>query len=385
MTRFGVWLVGARGSVATTVITGAAAVRAGLAAPVGCVTELPEFRAAGLPTLDTMVVGGHDVSTIPLVKRAEQLVNAGVLPPRLLEHVRAELAAVDSEIRPGTEGLPDTGSQADIAAGLARDMVAFRTRHQLERVVVVNLASTEARATSQLSSDSLVDFEDRLADRAAAVPASVLYAYAAMLAGCSYANFTPSTAMELPALDELARSRALPYAGNDGKTGETLVKTALAPMFAHRALLVRSWSGTNILGGGDGATLAEPDVAASKLSSKARSLEHILGHVPEGETHIDHVPEMGEWKTAWNHISFEGFLGVRMTMQFTWQGCDSALAAPLVLDLARLLARAHEAGRRGAQAELGFFFKDPVGAADHRMVSQYETLREWAASLSLPT
>jgi myo-inositol-1-phosphate synthase len=167
--------------------------------------------------------------------------------------------------------------------------------------------------------------------------------------------------------------------GNDGKTGETLVKAALAPMFAARALRVRSWAGTNLLGGGDGANLADPDVAASKLASKSLVLSTVLGQSVVEPLHIDYVPDLGDWKTAWDHVSFEGFLGVRMSLQFTWQGCDSALAAPLVLDLARLLARAHEIGTVGPVGAFGFFFKDPVGTQEHRLEAQYDALRDWAA------
>jgi myo-inositol-1-phosphate synthase len=178
----------------------------------------------------------------------------------------------------------------------------------------------------------------------------------------------------------------VPYAGSDGKTGETLLVSALAPMFTARALRVRSWSGTNLLGGGDGATLADAGAAVSKTSSKRRGLVSMLGHDVDGAVHIDNVPEQGEWKTAWDHVAFEGFLGVRMVLQTTWQGCDSALAAPLVLDLARLLARAHEAGVVGPFAPAAFFFKDPLAAhpgapVEYRLGAQFDELVRWAASL----
>jgi myo-inositol-1-phosphate synthase len=211
------------------------------------------------------------------------------------------------------------------------------------------------------------------------LPASSLYAYAAFTAGCAYVNFTPSTGASLPALDELARRQGVPHAGRDGKTGETLVKSVLAPMFAHRALRVRAWSGTNLLGGGDGATLADPEAARSKTASKARGLPEMLGHEVEGEVHIDHVAEMGELKTAWDHVLFEGFLGNRMTLQFTWQGCDSALAAPLVLDLARLTALALRRGEAGPLPALGFFFKEPLGSREHDLTRQFDALAAWAA------
>ncbi|WP_405149845.1 inositol-3-phosphate synthase [Sphaerisporangium sp. NBC_01403] len=392
----GVWLVGARGSVATTVVTGAAALRSGLAAPIGCVTEGSDFAAAGLPPLDRLVFGGHDIASTPLPKRAEELSRAGVIPPPLAELVRQDLEAADAEVRPGIAAGERPGSmagteigeeageetQAAIARRLVRDISDFRERRGLARVVVIHVASTEPPARPHPAHQSLAALTSALELPGNVLPPSSLYAFAALSAGCAYVDFTPSTGVSLPALDELARTQGVPYAGRDAKTGETLVKTALAPMFADRALAVRSWSGTNLLGGGDGATLADPAAGESKRISKDRALPGILGHQVEGQTHIDHVPHLGDWKTAWDHITFEGFLGVRMTLQFTWQGCDSALAAPLVLDLARLMARAHERGRSGAVKELGFFFKDPIALDEHRLQSQYELLRAFAGALS---
>ncbi|RCG26507.1 myo-inositol-1-phosphate synthase [Sphaerisporangium album] len=377
----GVWLVGARGSVATTVITGAAALRAGLAAPIGCVTEQPGFAEAGLPPIRGLVFGGHDIAGTPLPKRAEELALAGVVPARLPELVRQDLEEADAEIRPGVTPGP-AGTQAEQARRLADDITGFRERRGLARVVVVHVASTEPPVPAHPAHGDLAALTEALERPGDVLPPSSLYAYAALRAGCAYVDFTPSTGVSLPALDELARAQGVPYAGRDAKTGETLVKTALAPMFADRALAVRSWSGTNLLGGGDGATLADPAAGESKKISKDRALPGILGHPVEGQTHIDHVSHLGDWKTAWDHITFEGFLGVRMTMQFTWQGCDSALAAPLVLDLVRLIARAHERGHAGAVPELGFFFKDPIGQEEHRLHAQYDLLRAWARTLA---
>ncbi|MDK9497240.1 inositol-3-phosphate synthase [Streptomyces katrae] len=376
--RIGVWMVGARGSVATAAVAGAAAVVAGAASPVGCVTETPPFADAPLPALADLVFGGHDVVGTPLSARARQLVDAGVLPASVLGALDTPLAAAELEIRDGSARPGE--SQSETAARLAEDMAAFRDRHALEQVVVVNVSSTEPLPDPDPAFLDLAALEAGLAAGTVTLPASSLYAYAAFTAGCSYVNFTPSAGAALPALEELSRLRRVPHAGRDGKTGETLVKSALAPMFTQRALRLRSWSGTNLLGGGDGATLADPAAARSKTESKQRALEDTVGHAVQGQTHIDNVPEMGEWKTAWDHISFEGFLGVRMTMQFTWQGCDSALAAPLVLDLVRLTALAARRGEAGALSALGFFFKDPAGSAEHNLTLQYETLRAWATA-----
>ena len=343
--RTGVWFVGARGSVATTAVAGCAAVAAGLHPPTGMVTETAPFDGTGLPPLTSLVFGGHDTVHSPLPKRAEHLTEAGVLPHGLAPAVRAELQAADEEIRLGGPLPDDPRSDEDLIADFSADLTSFRVRNALARVVVVNVSSTEPLP----------------APDAVRLPPSSLYAAAAVRAGCPYVNFTPSTGLRTPALTEAAAARALPHAGRDGKTGQTLLRAVLAPMFVQRALTVRAWSGTNLLGGGDGAALADPAAAAAKNAGKERVLADTLGHTPQGEVHIDDVPALGDWKTAWDHIAFDGFLGTRMVLQTTWQGCDSALAAPLVLDLARLVARAHEAGLSGPLPQLGFYFKDPDG------------------------
>ncbi|WNV84508.1 inositol-3-phosphate synthase [Umezawaea sp. Da 62-37] len=362
MARTGVWLIGARGSVATTAIAGAAAVRAGAAPPTGCVSELPDFAGAGLPAWGDLVFGGHDIVDTPLVRRVEQLVRGGVIPAGLADLVWTDLTVAEGEIRDGTNRDP---------ARLIADIASFRRRNRVERVVVVNVASTEPACVPHPAHNYLADLDRALHS----LPASSLYAYAAMRASCAYVDFTPSTGAWLPALDELAQVIGVPYAGRDGKTGESLLRSVLAPMFARRALDVLSWSGTNLLGGGDGATLADPAAAAAKDAGKRRVLEGELGAPVDGRVHIDHVPALGDWKTSWDHVLFEGFLGTRMTLQVTWQGCDSALAAPLVLDLARFMAVADEPGPVQA---MGFFFKDPVGTGPHGLVAQYDALRDWA-------
>lgn len=378
--RAGVWLVGARGSVAVTAMTGAAAIKAGIAPPAGCVTELPQFQGCGLPEFDDLVFGGHDLADTWLPKQAERLVQAGVIPRPILDHVRDELADIDTNIIPGIPN-PPTG-QRELADRIGADLAEFRARHNLSTVVVVHVASTEPRPAPNPAFESLANLERSLAAGEDPLPASSLYAYAALRAGCGYIDFTPSQGARLPALDELANTVGQPYAGSDAKTGETLLRTTLAPLFTTRALRVRSWSGTNLLGGGDGATLAEPQANASKTTSKNRCLSDLLGYLPEGHTHIDYVPTMGQWKTAWDHILFDGFLGTSMTMQFTWQGCDSTLAAPLLLDLVRLMARAQRAGQAGELPQLGFFFKDPVGSTDHNLTNQFNTLCSWVASFN---
>ncbi|MGN9779369.1 inositol-3-phosphate synthase [Micromonospora sp. H33] len=373
----GIWLVGARGSVAVTSIVGALALRAGLAGPTGCVTELPALRSPALPGYADLVFGGHDVAATPLTKKAEALAAAGVVPPRLVAALLHDLAAVEGDVRP----VPTGGRQADVAAALAADLERFRERHGLDRVVVVNVSSTESVPPPHPAHADLAALESAMAVEAGVLPASAMFAFAAFTAGCSYVDFTPSTGARLPALAELAERERLPYAGHDGKTGETLVKSVLAPMFAMRHLVVRTWSGVNLLGGGDGANLAEPAANAAKAASKQRVLGETLGYVPQGGTRIEFVEELGDFKTAWDLVTFSGFLGTPMRMEFTWHGCDSALAAPLVLDLARLTAAAHAAGRTGPLTELAFFFKDPLGAAPHSLTEQWSLLCDFVRQL----
>jgi len=376
----GVWLIGARGSVAVTSMVGATALRAGLAEPLGCVTELPELAGPALPGLAELVFGGHDISDITLEKKVENLVAAGVLPARPAAAVADQLDGLQRELRP----VPSAETQLEVARLIAQDIDDFRRRRGLERVVVVNVSSTEPIFPAGPEHETLAALETALATGGHVLPPSSLYAYAAFTAGCSYVDFTPSTGARLPALRELADREGLPYAGHDGKTGETLVKSVLAPMFAMRHLRVRTWSGTNLLGGGDGANLADPAANAAKATSKQRVLAETLGYQPQGTSHIEYVDDIGDFKTAWDLITFSGFLGTQMRMEFSWHGCDSALAAPLVLDLARLTAAAHAAGRGGALTDLAFFFKDPIGEVPHALAEQWAALVGFVRGLHAP-
>ncbi|MEU8324294.1 inositol-3-phosphate synthase [Nonomuraea sp. NPDC048881] len=369
--RTGLWLIGARGSVAVTSMIGALAIRAGLAAPTGCVLETPELRHDALPGIGDLVFGGHDISSTPLDKKAAALAEAGVVPDGLASAVQDALLGIEQDVRP----LPVAATQGETARAIAADLDRFRAGHGLDRVVVINVSTTEPAPSPHLAHADLDALRSALDGPDPVLPPSALAAYAALSAGCPYVDFTPSTGARLPALDALAREKALPYGGHDGKTGETLVKSVLAPMFAQRNLKVRTWSGINLLGGGDGANLADPAANAAKAASKQRVLPETLGYVPQGDTRIDFVEDLDDFKTAWDLISFEGFLGTRMRMEFTWHGCDSALAAPLILDLARLTAAAHRAGRTGPLTELAFFFKDPLGEVPHGLAEQWQSLR----------
>ena len=197
-------------------------------------------------------------------------------------------------------------------------------------------------------------------------PASAIYALAALDLGLAYVNFTPSLGSDLPALDALARARGAVHAGADGKTGQTLLKTVLAPMFAIRRLAVKSWVSHNLLGNADGRALDDPERRASKQRSKGAALGAILGYEPEHKVGIEYVPSYGDWKLAWDRIVFAGFGGAEMTLELTWRGSDTALAAPLCIDLIRLVELAQRRGEVGVLPHLAVFFKKPLGTDEHK-------------------
>nr|WP_134428488.1 inositol-3-phosphate synthase [Mycobacterium ulcerans] len=389
--RCGLWLSGARGSVATTSIVGLYALSAGLVSETGCVTSNADFADVPLPNYSDFVVGGRDLSTTSLVKRAETLVEAGLLPHQVVATLSDRLAATDDEIvGPSCVATPDpcsagASTQAELIDRLCDAMASFVSRHGLDGLVVIDVASTQPPVAD------LPEYRDpqllRLAlgeKNRALLPTSALTALAAIRTGAAYACFTPSPSLGIPALRQLAAEADISYAGQDAKTGQTLLRTVLAPMFASRAMNVHSWAGSNLLGGGDGATLADPVAVQSKLASKQRGIQQMLGGHVTAPLHIDYVPDLGETKVAWDFIHATGFLGGQITLQTTWSAPDSALAAPLVLDVARLLSMARMRGAQGVVGELGFFFKEPWGSSTHSLAAQYEALHQWANSFSTP-
>ncbi|MBI4229365.1 MAG: inositol-3-phosphate synthase [Planctomycetes bacterium] len=396
--RIGVWFVGAYGQVATTAAAGAVALARGLAPGTGLVTSGEPFDALNLAEPGDLVFGGAEVARGRWDHAAQSIANrGGAIPRDMAAAVSDALAGMDADVTDGVsfgcgeavETRAERSVRFDSACAarerIESDLARFRDRRRLDDLVVVNVASTEAMPDEEESASWGAD-PDRLEAAASKpegprIPASVLYAWAAMRAGCPYVNFTPSTGSSLPALQAVALGRGVPHMGQDGKTGETLLKTVLAPMFLHRRLRVLSWEGHNILGNGDGEVLVHPEHARAKLRNKDEVLRSILRDPGmHSRVRIDYVPSLGDWKTAWDFIHFEGFLGTRMSLQFTWQGCDSALAAPLVLDLVRLAQLAHHRGEKGLMPHLACFFKSPLGGTEHDFSRQMGMLLNYAAS-----
>lgn len=378
--KTGIYLIGARGNVATTAIVGALAIGQGRASATGMVTDGPEFKGLPLPAVLDLVFGGADVSAKPLNLKAAELAEARILPQALASSLRDELAALDKRLHTvagfAFGALPEGGYLAELTR-IEERLARFRSDQGLERVIVINLSSTEPHFAETADFDTPERLMEALPKAGGGfTTGTLLAALAALRQGCAYVNFTPSQASELPALRTIARQSRLPHAGKDGKTGETLLKTVLGPMFIARNLKVLSWLGTNYLGNNDGAVLNEPASKDSKLRQKDTALREMLGGAFV-RTDIHYAPSLGDWKTAWDLVHFEGFLGTQMSLQFTWQGCDSALAAPLVLDLARLVGMAWQQDESGMLAQLAPFFKNPLEGHTHDFAQQMAGLYAW--------
>ncbi|MFO0791772.1 MAG: inositol-3-phosphate synthase [Pirellulales bacterium] len=393
--RIGIWFIGARGGVAATAIVGLAALQKGLIDSVGLVSSLRQFAALDLADWSSFVVGGHEIREGTLNEALERLhTDSRVIDSAIVEACRDELAAIDTRIRPGSlancgktiGGLAGksldrfaTESPAAAIERLKSDLREFQQQTKADRVVVVNVASTEPVGDYARLPERWEQLAKLLQDKSTSpLPASSLYAIAALDLGLAYVNFTPSLGASTAAIGELAQLRGTCHAGQDGKTGETLLKSVLAPMFAARNLEVMSWVGHNIFGNLDGLVLDDPANKAAKVKNKDQLVKSILGYDPQTLVSIEYIRSLGDWKTAWDHIHFKGFLGTPMTLQLTWQGCDSLLAAPLVLDLVRFVELSHRQKEVGVLAHLGSFFKRPLGLDEHDFSRQFQLLCDWA-------
>ncbi|MEN6494621.1 MAG: inositol-3-phosphate synthase [Thermoguttaceae bacterium] len=391
--RVGIWLIGARGGIAATTLVGLATLKRSLVGEWGLVSQLPEFRSLGLAAWSDFVVGGHEIRNVRLFDEALRLVTESrAIERHLVEAAQEDLDEIDRRIRPGT--VCNVGPTIEQFAGasipryevprqaldrLQTDLAEFAETHKLQHVIVVNIASTEPAVAATSVPKTWAELERFLDEpEVCTLPASSLYAIAALNLGYSYINFTPSLGSSPAAIDELAQLRSTRHMGCDGKTGETLMKSVLAPMFYSRHLQVMSWVGHNIFGNMDGKVLDDPANKASKVTSKDHLLADILGYRPQTLVSIEFIESLGDWKTAWDHIHFSGFLGTPMTLQFIWQGCDSLLAAPLVLDLIRFTELAWRRGDTGKLTFLASFFKSPYGVDEQSFIHQFQMLQEWA-------
>jgi myo-inositol-1-phosphate synthase len=399
MEKVGVVVVGINGAVSTTMLAGVELMARGLCPRLGMVTEKSTARIGEtLPDLldfvplDHLVFAGWDLRFSDAYEAA---LHHRALPPQLLHEVEGTLRAQKPwpavfsrpyvENAAGTNFV-DVGSHREEIERIKHDVETFRRAQGLKRVVMVNLASTERFLEVSPVHQSRAAFERGLDRSDAAISPAMRYFYAANQLGIPYCNFTP-TLTNVPALAEHAAECRTPFAGMDGKTGQTLVKTALAAMLRVRRLHVDGWYSTNILGNNDGLVLDSPGSNKTKVMSKASVLDSVLGyHVENHQVHIHYYKPRGDSKEAWDTIDLVGFAGVPMQMKIDFLCQDSALAAPLVLDLVRLLDVAQRGGERGVQPHLAMFFKSPFPAPGedpvHDLFAQEEMLMDWARGLS---
>lgn len=386
--RVGVLLIGVAGAVATTVAAGLDAIRSGRNALDGL--PLAGVSVTGLPAYRDLVVAGWDVSDEPLdvaARRHRVLEPAEIDAAPTLAARRAWPAVADRRFSPLIDGpnrIAARGHRYAIDC-IRADIERFRDEHGTERLVVINLASTERLPPAEACCLRSLDAFERGLDRDdEVIGPAMLYAYAAIASGVPYANFTPSLAADAGPLVEMAEAARVPIAGKDGKTGQTLLKTVIAPALRDRALHVDGWFSTNVLGNSDGLALTDEGARAAKLATKRDVLEELLGYpVPDHLVAIHYYPPRGDDKEAWDSIDVTGFLGKRMQIKLNMLFKDSVLAAPLVIELARLLDLARQRREAGVQEQLGAFFKSPQTrdghAVEHAFAKQQRRLEAWLA------
>jgi myo-inositol-1-phosphate synthase len=392
MTRLGVCIVGAGGAVASTAIAGVALMKRGLAPRVGMVTETEVGQHLACTPLDGLVFGGWDLRGADVFEAA---VRERIIPEHLLRQVEPELRAikpwpgvVSSKFLKSAAGnnVVAARTQRDELDLLARDVKDFKAAHKLERVVIVNLTSTEKYAEVSDVHRTVAAFEAGLNRSDDRISPAMKFLYLACKLGAPHINFTPSLS-KIPALETLAQNAGIPIAGEDGKTGQTFLKTALAPAFRVRQLQVEGWFSANILGNNDGKVLDDPESNKTKVASKLSVLDEILGYkVSDHQVHINYYRPRGDAKEAWDSIDLVGFLGEQMQLKINFLCKDSILAAPLVLDLVRFIDVAQRAGERGIQHQLSLFFKAPYHTDGERAVNdlfkQSALLQEWVEKLT---
>jgi myo-inositol-1-phosphate synthase len=388
--KLGILLVG-MGAVSTTTIAGVLAVRRGLAPPTGSLTQMGTVRLGKrtegrsplikdfvpLASLGDIVFGGWDIFEDNSYEAAK---TAGVIEESLLNTIRPELEAIkpmpavfDRRYVKRLDGpnVKKGKNKQDLANQVREDMRRFKEENRCDRLVMIWCGSTEVFMTESPAHATVAAFEQALEANDDTIPSSMVYAYAAIKEGIPYANAAPNLSADIPALIELADSTGSPLAGKDLKTGQTLIKTIIAPGLKARLLGVEGWYSTNILGNRDGEVLDDPESFKTKEESKKSVLDYILqpNLYPELYKDLCHVvrinyyPPRGDNKEGWDNIDIFGWLNYKMQLKVNFLCRDSILAAPIVLDVALFLDLAKRAGMEGIQEWLSFYFKSPMHAA----------------------
>src|SRR5215469_173541 len=380
------------GAVSTTFIAGVEAIKKKIAQPVGSLTQLGTIRLGkrterrvpkinefvSLAGLDDLVFGGWDIFKDNCYQSAAK---AGVLEKSLLEAVRPEIEKIkpwravfsqDYVKRLQGPNVKSGKNKMELAEQVMDDIEQFRKTNKLSRLVMVWCGSTEAYLKPEAAHASIQAFEKALRDNDPSISPSMVYAYAALCKRIPFANGAPNLTVDIPALTQLSQEKAVPICGKDFKTGQTLMKTIIAPGLKSRMLGLNGWFSTNILGNRDGEVLDDPDSFKTKEESKLSVLDQILQPdlYPElyrdyfHKVRIEYYPPRGDAKEGWDNIDIFGWLGQPMQIKIDFLCRDSILAAPVVLDLILFLDLAQRAGLTGIQEWLSFYFKSPMSRPD---------------------
>ena len=388
--RVGAALIGVGGAVGSTVTAATVLLQREYVDTSGL--PLASRRLPDAVAYDCLVAAGWDLNPQRLDAAVER---NDIIDHRLRHQISDELSSIKpwpaahtaAFCRPliGENILPAESFRSAIQE-IVETLDDFRRQNGLDEIVVVNLASTERMPDlTKPCFESLSAFESAIDANDPSISASMLYAYAAIVAGYPFANFTPSCASDIQPIEQLAADRGIPIAGKDGKTGQTFVKTVLAPALRDRALRVDGWYSTNLLGNLDGFVLDDEGARASKIATKRSVLDSILGYPVEshGVDIVYHSPK-GDRKEAWDSIDVSGFLGQKMQIKINFLCADSILAAPLVIELVRLLDLAKSKGEKGALKPLSAFFKSPQGFRRQEIVHDFSRqqvmLNGWLAN-----
>ena len=380
------------GAVATTFVAGVMAIKKGIARPIGSLTQMGTVRLGKrtdkripmikdfveLADLNNLVFGGWDIFEDNAYNAA---LKAGVLDNNLLDKVKQDIepitpmkAVFDQNYVKKLQGehVKNADTKYDYAQMLIEDIQKFKAENNCDRIVMIWCASTEVFIKPDPVHETIESFEKAMKENHPAIAPSMIYAYASIAAGVPFANGAPNLTVDIPAMVEFARQKGVPIAGKDFKTGQTLMKTILAPGFKARLIGLNGWFSTNILGNRDGEVLDDPESFKTKEESKLGVLEYILQPdvYPElyqnlyHKVRINYYPPRGDNKEGWDNIDIFGWLGYPMQIKIDFLCRDSILAAPIVLDLALFLDLAQRCGMKGIQEWLSFYFKSPMCAPE---------------------
>lgn len=382
--KLGIAIVGIGGAVGSTMVAGIELLKKGLAGKEGL--PLADLEIDNLADYTDIIFGGWDLFGDNLANAAEEHY---VLTHKQFVAVEDDLRKIKPWLAHGNKHflakIDGVNQYADQSHRETIEKICGNLREfkkSCDAAVVINLASTEKLAVEGNEIfNSLAGFEKAVDEKSPDIAPAMLYAYAAIAEGLPYGNFTPSVAADIPALIEFAEKQGVPIAGKDGKTGQTYIKTVLAPALKTRALRVDGWYSTNLLGNRDGLALSDEDSLAAKVKTKSSVLEDILGY--EVEDHIVDIryyrPRRDD-KEAWDNIDITGFLGQPMQIKVNFLCRDSILGAPLAIEIARLLDLAKQRGEKGIQEQLSIFFKLPMTRGPkpiHAFHKQEEMLLDW--------